>query len=66
MTTSEVKEFVLAMPEDERIELARLIIASVVDEPDGETLVADGIRRLEDMASGRTIGLDEAAFRAAI
>ena len=66
MLTTELNETVLALPADERIELARRLVESVVWPAALNEAVAEGIRRIEDVASGRTAGLSEEAFRAAL
>jgi hypothetical protein len=52
-------------PED-RLELARRLVESVVWPATLNDAVAEGIRRIEDVATGRTIGLTEDEFRRAI
>jgi hypothetical protein len=66
MLTVERNETVLALPAEERIELARRLIESVVWPAALNEAVTAGIRRMEDVASGRTAGLTEVAFRAAL
>ena len=54
------------LPPEERLELARRLVESVVaPEPLNET-VLEGIRRIEDIATGRTQGLTEEEYRAAL
>lgn len=66
MSVAELSHAALELPVDERIELARRLLESV-GEPDvtGDA-VAEGVRRLEAVASGRVAGLTEAEFRAAL
>jgi hypothetical protein len=54
------------LPPEERLELARRLVESVVL-PDSLTdAVADGIRRIEAVATGRVQGLTEEEYRAAL
>jgi hypothetical protein len=54
------------LPPDERLELARRLVESVVaPEPQNEA-VLEGIRRIEDIATGRTRGLTDEQYRAAL
>ena len=66
MLTEELSETVLALPTEERIELARRLVESVVWPAALSEAVTAGIRRIEDVASGRTAGLTEEEFRAAL
>ena len=62
MLTTELNETVLALPAVERIELARRLVESVVWPASVNGAVAEGIRRIEDVAAGRTAGLNELAL----
>jgi putative addiction module component (TIGR02574 family) len=54
------------LPPDERLELARRLVESVVaPEPLNEEIL-EGIRRIEDIATGRVAGLTEEQYRAAL
>ena len=66
MLTEQLNETVLALPAEERLELARRLVESVVWPASLNEAVAAGIRRLEDVASGRATGLTEDEFRAAL
>ena len=66
MLTAELNETALALPAEERIELARRLIESVVWPAALNEAVTAGIRRIEDVASGRTAGLTAEGFRAAL
>lgn len=61
-----MRETVLTLPAEERLELARQLVASVAWPAELDESVAEGIRRIEEVASGRTAGLTEAEFRAAL
>ncbi|TAK97308.1 MAG: addiction module antitoxin RelB [Verrucomicrobia bacterium] len=66
MSATELSNAALELPADERLELARRLVESVIaPEELGET-VAEGVRRIEEIAAGRVKGLTEAEFRAAL
>lgn len=54
------------MPPDERLELARRLVESVIEPASLKEAVAEGIRRIEDVAAGRVQGLTEEQYRAAL
>ena len=54
------------MPVEERLELARRLVESVANPAPLTDRVKEGIRRIEEVASGRTPGLTEAEYRAAL
>ena len=56
----------LELPVEERLELARRLVESVVWPAPLNEAVAAGIRRIEEVAAGRTAGLTEEQFRAAL
>ena len=66
MIPSQITESVLALPENERLELARRIVESVASDRRVSELVAEGVRRIEDVVTGKTRGLSEEDFRRAI
>ena len=66
MIPSQLTESVLALPEDDRLELARRIVDSVTTERQVSELVADGVRRIEEVVTGKTRGLSEEDYRQAI
>jgi hypothetical protein len=63
--TAQLTETVLALPEAERLALAREIIASLATNEARQTAVNDGVRRIEDIITGHTAGLTESQFRRA-
>jgi putative addiction module component (TIGR02574 family) len=66
MVSADLAKAVLELPPDERLELARRLVESVVaPEPLSEAML-EGIRRVEDVASGRVEGLTEEQYRAAL
>lgn len=66
MAASDIAKMAFDLPPEERLELARRLVESVVS-PDSLTqALSEGIRRLEDVATGRVQGLTEAEYRAAL
>ena len=66
MIPNQLTESVLALPEDERLELARRIVESVTTERRVSELVAEGVRRIEDVVSGKSRSLSEEEYRRAV
>ena len=66
MVPAELTQTVLDLPVEDRLELARRLVESVVSPAALTEAVAAGIRRIEDVAAGRTAGLTEEQFRAAL
>ena len=66
MTSTELSLAALELSADERLELARRLVESVVTPATLNDAVAEGVRRIEDVASGRVRGLTEEEFRAAL
>ena len=56
----------LELPPEERLELARRLVESVVAPVPLNEAVAEGIRRIEDVATGRVNGLTEEQYRSAL
>jgi hypothetical protein len=54
------------LPPDERMELARRLVESVVTPEPLNEEVLEGIWRIEDIATGRVQGLTEEQYRAAL
>ena len=66
MLSADVTKIVLDLPVEERLELARRLVESVVWPASLNAAVAEGIRRIEDVAAGRTPGLTEEQFGSAL
>jgi len=66
MLPVELTQTVLDLPVEDRLELARRLVESVVWPASLNAAVAEGIRRIEDVAAGRTAGLTEEQFRSAL
>jgi putative addiction module component (TIGR02574 family) len=66
MVSTDVAKIAFELPPEERLELARRLVESVVA-PDSLTeAIAAGIRRIEDVVTGRVKGLSEEEYRAAL
>ena len=66
MISEDVCRTVLELPLEDRLELARRLVESVVSPARLNDAVTEGIRRIEDLAAGRITGLTEEQFRAAL
>jgi uncharacterized tellurite resistance protein B-like protein len=66
MVSADLSRIALELPPDKRLELARRLVESVVAPASLNPAVAEGIRRIEDIATGRVIGLTEEEYRAAL
>ncbi len=66
MSTEQLTEAVMALPEDQRLELARRILVSVVGEDDSFGRIREAVPGIEDVVTGKIRGLSEAEFRQAL
>ena len=66
MSTEDIAEAVMELPEKERLELARRIVASIVVEHEISGRIAEAVPGIEDVVTGRVAGLGEAEFRDAL
>lgn len=66
MLATELSHAALELPPEERLELARRLVESVVEPAPLKEAVTEGIRRIEDIAAGRVEGLTEEQYRAAL
>ena len=66
MSTQEIAEVVMALPEKERLDLARRIVASIELEQKVSARVAEAVKGIEDVVTGKVVGLTEAEFRNAL
>ncbi len=66
MVSAEVSSAALELPPEERLELARRLVESVVAPATLKEAINEGVRRIEDMATGRVQGLTEEQYRAAL
>ena len=66
MSIREIDEAVMELPEQERLELARRIVASLVTEQEVSEKIAEAVRGIEDVMTGKVAGLSETEFRNAL
>jgi hypothetical protein len=66
MSTAEITKIVLDLPAEDRLELARRLVESVVTPASLESMVNEGIRRIESVVTGKVKGLTESEFRASL
>ena len=66
MGSADLTRFALELPPEERLDLARRLIESVVTPASLNEAITTGIRRIEDLATERVDGLNEEEFRAAL
>jgi hypothetical protein len=66
MLTAELSRTALELPTEDRLELARRLVESVVVPAPLNAAVNEGIRRIEDAATGRVSGMTEEQYRAAV
>lgn len=66
MSSADLTRIALELPLEERIDLARRLVESVVAPKSLNEAMEEGVRRIEDLASGRLKGLTEEEFRAAL
>jgi putative addiction module component (TIGR02574 family) len=66
MGSAELARIALELPPEERLDLARRLVESVVAPASLNEAIAEGIRRIEDLATGRVKGLTEEEFLATL
>jgi putative addiction module component (TIGR02574 family) len=66
MGSADLARSALELPPEERLELARRLVESVVAPNSLNEALAEGIRRIEDLASDRVKGLTEEEYRTAL
>ncbi|HXT09975.1 MAG TPA: addiction module protein [Candidatus Angelobacter sp.] len=66
MSKEKIIEAVRALSEKERLELARRIIQSIESESSETEQVAEAVRGIEDVVTGKVAGLSETEFRNAL
>ncbi len=66
MTTTDLSKAAFDLPADERLELARRLVESVIAPATLNEAMTEGIRRIEDVVTGKVKGLTEEQFRAAL
>ena len=66
MGSADLARLALELPPEERLDLARRLVESVVAPASLNEAIAEGIHRIEDLATGRVKGLTEEEYRAAL
>jgi hypothetical protein len=66
MSSADLARVALELPPEERLDLARRLVESVVTPDSLNEAVTEGIRRIEDLATGRVKGLIEEEYRTAL
>jgi uncharacterized tellurite resistance protein B-like protein len=66
MAVPELARIAFELPPEERLELARRLVESVVAPESLTEVLHEGIRRIEDVVTGRVNGLTEEEYRAAL
>jgi len=66
MVSTDLSRLALELPPEDRLELARRLVESVVAPDTLNEAVNEGLRRIEDIATGRLAGLSEDQYRAAL
>ena len=66
MSSAELVQEAMELPPEERLDLARRLVESVGTPEDVNAAIAEGVRRIEDLMTGRVKGLTEEEFRAAV
>ena len=62
MSTVELEKTALQLPVEERLQLARKLVESIGDSRAEDAAIEEGIRRIEDVASGKVKGLTHEEF----
>lgn len=66
MSADQLNEAVFALPERERLELARRIVESVEAERRVGVAMSEGVRRIEEVVTGTVHGLSDEEYRRAV
>jgi Putative addiction module component len=66
MSSADLAQVALELPPEERLDLARRLVESVVAPASLNKAIAEGVRRIEDLATGRIKGLTEKEFLATL
>lgn len=61
MLTAELSRSALKLPPAERLELARQLVESVAQSQPSPDALNEGVRRIEDVATGKVTGIDGGA-----
>jgi hypothetical protein len=66
MSAKEIAEAVMELPEKERLQLARRIVATIAAEREITRQISDAVPGIEDIVTGKISGLTETEFRDAL
>jgi putative addiction module component (TIGR02574 family) len=66
MSSAELAQRAMELPPEERLDLARRLVESVGTPDDLKAAIAEGVRRIEDLMTGRVQGLSEEELRTAV
>ncbi len=66
MLTAELSRTALKLSPAERLELARQLVENVAQSQPSLKALNEGVRRIEDVATGKVAGLTEEQYRAAV
>ena len=66
MSAREITDAVMELPETERLELARRIVATIAAEREISKKISDAVQGIEDIVTGKLTGLNETEFRNAL
>ena len=66
MVAADLSRIALDLPPEERLELARRLVESVVAPESLNEAIAEAVRRIEELATGQVAGLTEEQYRAAL
>ena len=66
MSSSDLTRIALELPPDDRLDLARRLVESVVSPDSLNDAITEGIHRIEDVVAGRVKPLTEEAYLAAL
>ena len=66
MGSADLAQIALELPPEERLDLARRLVESVVAPASLNEAITEGIRRIEDLATGKVKGLTEEEFLATL
>jgi len=66
MSAEDIAEAVMALPEEERLELARRIVATISAGREDARKISQAVPGIEDIVTGKLAGLSEAEFRDAL
>ena len=66
MSTQEIADAVMELPEKDRLDLARRIVASIAAEQEASGAIRQAVPGIEDVVTGKVRVLSEAEFRDAL